>query len=146
MVDASLLGFARTGALGPIRLGLARDEVESLLGSPPSWLANSSKARSTIWKFEDVEIYFTDHVVTMLFCDAGTLTNGGEALRIDPWVIRRRLSQAAFEKAVVDAGMSFERRPGPVDQVHVVVNGVAVFSFDPDASGTFGLGYWQTDR
>ena len=146
MVAASLLTFARTGVLGPIRRGLTRAKVRAHLGGPPSWSLDGSEHRAAIWTFGDVELHFADDVVDMLFCDAGALTRGCEALSIDPWVVRRGLPQAAFERAVEGAGMVFERRLGFVGQVHIVVHGASLFAFDEGQDGVVGLRYWQTAR
>lgn len=69
-----LLEFVRSGALGPIRVGATRGEVQSALELPDQWTETGS-----IWKYGAVELHFIDERVWMIFSDDPSLA----ALAVD---------------------------------------------------------------
>lgn len=54
----SLEEFLRTGCLGQLQPGLTQQQVMDLLG-PPEDVGGNWKGKPTIWKYGDVEIFFT---------------------------------------------------------------------------------------
>lgn len=56
-----LLRFLRTGELGPLKCGLAREEVRRLLGDPQSWDGRESQAAD--WRYDFLSVYFEEHCV-----------------------------------------------------------------------------------
>ena len=151
LIEVSLLDFAKTGKLGPIYLGQSRIEVNSILGDPPLWGTQKYMSVSSIWRYGDIEIYFADEVVDMIFSDQGDFTNGGESIDIDPWIIRRGLERSYFERELASLGVSYTSEEWKIDasQAHVIVNEVSLFSFceiPEDEWDTKGLCYWQSGR
>lgn len=75
MIAASLLEFAITGNLGPIALGISRSDVYSLLGAPPLWSTSRHVQSAVIWRYQDIEIYFKNNLVEMIFTDHDDINN-----------------------------------------------------------------------
>ncbi len=151
MIEISLLEFAKTGKIGPIYLGLSRNKVHSILGDPPLWGTQDRMNIATIWRYEDIEIYFIDDVVDMIFSDHEDLNNGGVCINIDPWIISRGLDRLEFESELTAQGLSYISNQWKNDssQMLVIVNEVSLFSFcdkPEDEWDTKGLCYWQSGR
>ncbi len=100
MVSVSLCEFVRSGQFGPFMLGMARYEVQKLIGNPEDWGTESHCESATIWRYADIEFYFTDDKLRMIFTDHDDLTDGGSTISIDPWVVRRGLRLVEFESAL----------------------------------------------
>jgi hypothetical protein len=120
---ADLEEFARSGQLGPLSIGLKRDKVSALLGSPTDWLNETPVDRSAIWKYGDLELYFDDdEYVYMIHFDLFDVPVGGAALQLSPWVLRRGLPLEDLENALRSATIPFSSSPDKFnpDCVHIV--------------------------
>ena len=105
---ASLKGFARTGRLGPLALGMSRAEVRDALGPPMSWLAGKRVERSPLWKYGDAELYFdAAEKLEVIHFDWFEVPTGGPTLELHPWVIRRGLPLPQLEAALRAEGIDF---------------------------------------
>lgn len=150
MIPVSLCEFARTGLFGPLRLGMSRDEIQYSLGYPELWGTEVHRDSATIWRYSDIEFYFTDHELRMIFTDHDSLSNGGETLAIDPWIIRAGLSREQFDSALRAERIEFSiTRPtyDPRQRLVTTMSGVQ-FSFveerDPDwEDEELGLFSWN---
>jgi len=100
MISVSLRDFAATGEFGPIRLGTTRDEIRRQFGTPELWGSEERMEAARIWRYSEIEFYFADHILYMIFTDHDALTNGGDKCRIDPWIIRRGLPRDRLEAAL----------------------------------------------
>ena len=115
-ITVSMQDFLRTGEFGPVRLGMLRGQIRSLLGEPEDW-GPSPRAKHNvgIWKYGDIEFHFNEDVLWLLFADdIGTL-DGGKAIDFDPWVLS---GAASAESVLVDleaAGISCQRIPWSFD-------------------------------
>ena len=108
MVDASLLDFARTGAFAEIEVGHERSHVEAILGRPNDWgIAPEPIETAQIWKYGDIEFYFHDHELWMIFTDSFDVPTGGPSIALDPWIVRYGMSRQAFENALQASGIGF---------------------------------------
>ncbi len=112
-ITASLEDFARTGRLGPLSVGLNRDEVLKFLGAPTDFLAGKLVDQSAIWKYGDVEVYFADDVVSLVHFDRFEVPVGGPTLKIEPWVIRRGLPLDKLEDALRRSSIEFSAACDP---------------------------------
>jgi hypothetical protein len=121
-VEASLLDFLRTGALGPIRVGLSRDQIETLLGRPDNFSeAKTKDGQPAIYKYGEIELFFNDEQILWLIHadDLGWrpdgLLGGGPAIDLDPWVLRGGMTWEDVEPHLVAAGIAFTRRAWKYD-------------------------------
>jgi hypothetical protein len=105
----SLLTFVQSGRLGAIELGSTREEVETVLGLPPAWDAESKIDNARIWKYGALEIYFQEHIVWMIFTDDfGTELNMG-AIPFDHSGINGRMNEETLGKWLLAHGVEFKR-------------------------------------
>lgn len=116
MIVVSLKEFFRTGLFGPIELGMTRNEIISLLGTPDIW--GPSNARSfetaTIWKYCDVEFYFTrEHRLFQIFCDNIEISEDCEKMRIDYWVIHNQMAAETLKLALNQENIDYSIREVP---------------------------------
>ena len=144
-----MLEFIRTGELGPLRIGLTRSEVRSLLGDPPQWVAAEPKESSQIWRYGDVEFYFADETLVMIFADHDDRNKGSDALIIDPWIVRQDLMRNEFERELIGQGIAFRSSQWDIDpsQFHVKTDAGVTFSFVDEPEDEFdqpGLCSWKT--
>ncbi len=128
MVSVSLKDFAATGVFGPVVFGCTRTALEAVLGEPEATGGQSRKhRRPNIWKYGDVEFYFTrpggelDMIHIDHFFGQGRVPQGWGRLRIDPWVIREGLARETFLSAVEKAGCDYSIRAEPQFNQAVVV-------------------------
>ena len=148
MIKVSMLEFIKTGEFGPLCLGATRDEVKALLGDPPVWVAEESRDSSRIWRFGDVEFYFADDTLVMIFTDHDDRSKGTDALVIDPWIVREGLMRKQFEKELTREGVAFASAQWNIDpsQFHVKIDSGVQFSFvdEPeDECDELGLVAWH---
>jgi len=109
--------FARTGTLGPIKLGVSRSQIRAEIGPPTTWYINMAGMKndddvdaSPIWKYDDVELHFDDEEGVWLinFDDGIRKLWRCRALRLDPWVIRMGLPLEDLQNALRNAQISFK--------------------------------------
>ena len=80
--------FLRTGAFGPIRLGISRRHLRGHLGEPEDWGPTPrAKHNAGIWKYGDIEFHFNGDVLWLIFADNVEKMQGGRAIDLDPWVL-----------------------------------------------------------
>jgi hypothetical protein len=86
-VAVSLREFLRTGALGPIRLGMTRAAVVDMLGKPNAWsVVEITVGLPEIFKYGDIEFYFDEaDTLSAVHADSFDILSGGEALALDSW-------------------------------------------------------------
>jgi hypothetical protein len=148
MIKVSMLEFIRTGEFGSLRLGSTRGEVKALLGDPPDWVADDPKASSRIWRFGDIEFYFSDDTLVMIFTDHDNRSTGTDALVIDPWILREGLMRKEFEEGLTREGIAFASTQWDIDpsQFHVKMDSGVQFSFVDEPEDEFdepGLVSWH---
>jgi len=149
MIQTSIVELIRNGELGPLRHGLTHDRVRELLGSPPMWGPQRTEQRASIWRYGDIEFHFNNWVVSLIFSDHEDFTDGGPTLRIEPWIVRRGLSQDEFERNLKDMEVEFAVTKPDYDpsQTHVIVKSGIIFSFVDEAEEycpDSGLVFWST--
>jgi hypothetical protein len=111
-VIADLEEFARSGRLGPLSIGLHRNQVSDLLGPPTDWLNKQPVDRSAIWKYGDLELYYDDvDCVYMIHFDWFEVPVGGAALQLSPWLLRRGLPLEDLENALHSADIQYSTTP-----------------------------------
>src|SRR5690349_209628 len=115
MISVSLRDFAITGKFGPIQLGMTRAEIEQLLGAPELWGTEEQCEVATIWRYSEIEFYFANHMLKMIFTDHGSLADGGDTCDIEPWIIRRGLPRHEFEAALREGNVEFTVSRPPYD-------------------------------
>lgn len=79
---------------------MGRDEIWHLLGTPETWGTEEHSEGATIWRYSDIEFYFDNHRLHMIFTEHDALTNGGGTCAIDPWIIRPGLPRHEFESVL----------------------------------------------
>lgn len=142
-----MFDFVRTGELGPLRHGLPRATVRDTLGPPPDWNADQAVDLATIWRYGDIEFYFTEGALAWIFNDHQDLTDGGATLKIEPWIVRRGLPLGEFERHLKNAEVDFAIDLPHYDstQTHVIcVSGARFHFLNETAESKPGLFSWST--
>ena len=116
--------FVRTGNFGPIKLGISRVQIEEFLGAPDAWTAQDGKANASVWKYGDVEFYFQNHSLWMIFMDDFKVPKGGAKIELDAWIISGQLSCSKAEKHLELAAISYRKEAFPHSEngVHLIAN------------------------
>jgi hypothetical protein len=150
MISISLGDFVATGMFGPIQLGMTRSEIEELIAPPALWGIERRRDIATIWRYGEIEFYFLDHRLRMIFTDHDSLTNCGGTCEIDPWLIRPGLRRNEFEAALQAGNIGFEvSQPAYDTRQRLVLTSTSVeFAFledtDPECPGEqLGLFSWN---
>ena len=108
MTPISLLEFARTGAFAGIMIGHSRQLIESILGLPETWGMPPTRIETAeIWKYGDIEFYFHDDELWMIFSDTFEIPVGGASINLDPWIIRYGMRQHDFEAGLRQEHITF---------------------------------------
>ncbi len=144
-----MLEIARSGdgALGC--MGLDHSALQDQLGLPTMWGPEDDVQRAHIWRYGDIEFHFHDWKVCLICSDHGELTDGGESLTINPWVVNAGLPLSDFEKALKDHSIEFEKTSPVSDpsMVWVVTQESVKFTFAQDSdSAPMRLAGWSLDR
>lgn len=150
-MKASLRDFARTGALGLIELGMSRAAVEQHLGAPEEWNATARNYRSaTIWKYGDIEFYFQNDELWMIFADDFSVPTGGSKIELDAWIIRGNLCCSEAEHHLKLADIAYRKEDFPFNDngIHLITSAGTVLAFcDEDVSQiTLHSMYRKTER
>jgi tetratricopeptide (TPR) repeat protein len=115
-IELSLKDFIHTGGLGPIHLGMTRQEVLAILGEPESWGGSypgielpPGQVSAPIWLYGAIELYFghVQHRLYMIFTDhMDAVGKSGYAIRLDGWLFEKypldvkRMRTALFEEGI----------------------------------------------
>lgn len=137
-MKASLKEFIQSGSLNSLEVGMSRAAVEQSLGAPPSWEARARGYRKAdIWKFGDIELYFQDDVLWMIFADDFEVPNGGSQIELDAWIIRGELTQAQAEQHLAAEGIRYRQEAFPYNDngVHLVADSGTVLAFSGEDRG-----------
>jgi hypothetical protein len=112
MVTISLEQFVRTGILGPVRLGMTREQLRQILGDPAATGGTSRKYRvPSILKYGDLEFLFepNGHSLRTIYMDGFTVPRGGRSLDLDPWIVVGGMAIGTMEYALAAADIGFTR-------------------------------------
>ena len=116
--------FLRTGELGPVRMGMSRDDVLRVLGEPER-LGGTSKnhPQALIWKYGDVELHFdpgTD-LIALVYADGFDLPHGALGLALEPGWLRGGLPLDTALARLAEAELSSAMRVPDYDPGHAVL-------------------------
>lgn len=117
MVEISLRAFIRTGEFGPVRLGMTREEVAAVLGPPDATSAPPRKRRPpSFYKYGDLEFHFdlNDGTLWLIHMDGIAQVRapeGGERVKLDPWIIQAGLTTEALGAALTSVGVRYSIGP-----------------------------------
>ena len=118
MIAISLQSFLTTGVLGPVHLGMTRDQVRQLLGVPDQEGGTSRKYRiPVILRYGDLEFLYRpgEDSLHNIYMKIPHEPSGGHAINLDPWLLTRGLSIEAAEGAFREGGITFKRSTPPND-------------------------------
>ena len=120
-----------------------------MLGSPETWGMSSSQVETAeIWKYGDIEVYFHDDELWMIFTDTFDIPTGGPSLNLDPWVVRYGILQHDFEPELRKEDISFTCADNRHNQgeVNLTTDAKVCFTFRQSAKeyGSAGLCAMQT--
>jgi hypothetical protein len=109
---ASLKHFLRTRELGGIRLGMREDEVAAILGTPDAVGGTSRKyLKPSLWKYGDVELFFDRQTrrlgLIVINFWGPKVPSGGNAIHLDPWVIRGGLTLSRLIPSLDQEGIEY---------------------------------------
>jgi hypothetical protein len=152
MMVLALRDFLATGVVAGVPFGCDRQQLEAVAGEPEATGGVSRKHRQpVIWKYGDVELRFSrvsgglDMIHIDRFSSNEGAPQGWGGLRVDPWVIRERMSRDELLQALDGAGLAYTLRPKPEWNQEIVVTqaGVKVgLVCQPDQFSDFiGLAY-----
>ena len=108
-MKVSLQEFIRTDKFGALELGISRAQIEAILGAPDAWTAQDSQTNASIWKYGDVEFYFQNNTLWMIFMDDFTVPNGGSKIELEPWIISGQLTLSRAEKELKSAAIAYRK-------------------------------------
>lgn len=138
-----MLNFIRTGAFGPVTLGLPRSQVRALLGEPDDWSAEARNDDSAaIWKYGTTEFHFYADRLWLIHSDEFHTPHGGPQLELDPWELRRELTVPDLKCALETANIPYVCKPDPGNAGGVAIlagAGVRFLFAESDTPGSGGL-------
>lgn len=152
----SMLEFFRSGAFGPLHLGIMRAQIEAILGPPDDYLVLSRRERrryrekdhwrySRGWCYGDVELFFDDvHCLRAVHIDYlfERIPSGGEKIQLDPWILHPGLSLDEAKAACAESQLTYYIRPDSFQEevVHLVLATRIDLHFDREVEGSQSLG------
>ena len=113
-MKVSLREFIATGKFGALELGARRADVERYLGTPPQWGTPAKTPTSAaIWKYGDIEFYFQNDELWMIFADDFRVPRGDATLELDAWKIERTCTPKRMEQHLSAANIAFRAEDFP---------------------------------
>ncbi len=112
MISVSMMEFLRTGAFGPIHLGMPRTDVEEILAPPNAMSTTTSdNGLPAIWKYGDIEMHFEPNDnLSSIYTDEFDVPSGGQAIDLDPWILRRGIPWSEVEPQLAARHISYSER------------------------------------
>lgn len=103
--------FLETGEFGVIRLGMTRQQINEVLGTPRHWGPQDLKDTSEIWKYGSIEFYFPRRgdELWMIYTDHLNPLTGDDHFQLENWILSPELTLEAAEKHLTEAGIAFTR-------------------------------------
>ena len=136
-VDISLRAWIATGRFGAIQLGDTRSDVAAVFGAPTLWSTPAKTPdRAPIWKYGDIEFYFQDDNLWMIFADDFAVPRGNAQIELDAWIISGKLTLNAMERHLIRASIGYRKEIFPYSEngFRLITTGATVLSFSgPDA-------------
>ena len=104
----SLREWIATGKFGEITNGATRAEVCNCIGEAPNWgVPTTDIETAEIWKYGDIEFYFSGDLLWMIFTDDFEIPRGCEAFELDAWEIKRDCTLTEMECHLSEAGIVY---------------------------------------
>lgn len=120
----SLREWLATGKFGSIQFGDNRADVAACFGAPPQWSTPAkTAATAAIWKYGDIEFYFNNDKLWMIFADDFEIPVGNEQIELDAWKVGRTCTPSEMERHLNEAGIVYR-----VEDFPYVDNGVRLIS------------------
>jgi len=138
----SLEEFIRSGQLGPIKIGLSRNEVKTAFGEPNQWHSKSpSWKTANIWKYGDTEFHFRADKLWMIFFDEFDIPNVGDKLELDAWGLSNQvtLSQMESKLKVAEINYHCEQFSSDNERILLVSQAKTTLSFERQNDETLHL-------
>lgn len=110
VIKISLKDVLRQGTFGSIKLGMSREEIETILGKPDGVMQRKKDKYPTGFVYGDIEFYFvssSDNRLCTVYFDHFDIPKGNKKFLIDPWVIKGRTTRAEIENALAKANIPF---------------------------------------
>lgn len=151
--NVNLRDFARTGAFGPIHLGMSKDNVLEQLGKPPNWGPGTDMyingeyktsepqpfMEAPIWLYDAMEFHFEGDRLFLIWCDyLDELVSNGEVFQLDKWVFETEIpSREKLEQILTQEGFSFSH-----DEVlpKLILNSGMEFWYDEETALISAIG------
>jgi len=114
VIEIDLQDFLRSGALGPVQVGMTRDQVRHELGEPDATGGASRQYRTpSIWFYGSLELIFerSGPELVSIHLDGFDVPSGCNRIVLDPWCIRGAMPLEEAETALGLAGIGFSRHP-----------------------------------
>ena len=119
----SMRDFIFWGVLGPVRLGMSRQQVEAALGPPHvTNLAVRAARHPEIWCYAGVQLWFEEQPNVLerigadYFPDISYVdTSGTDWSLIDHWILRGDLALEEAEAALREVGLSYTKSEEDVE-------------------------------
>lgn len=134
----SLRDFAATGKFGAIELGTRRANVRDILSEPPNWGAPSENPeRAAIWKYGDIEFYFSEDVLWMIFTDDFNIPRGCEQFELDAWKVKSNCTPNEMKAYLSEENIAYrvENFPYIDSSVRLICESGTTMTFGSEDSG-----------
>ncbi len=116
MITVTLEAFFRTGMLGPVHLGMSRDQIQKAFGVPDDvGLVSRKYRRPSLWKYGDLELIFVQggDELTLIHLDGFQIPQAGGELQLDPWIIRGGMTRGLVEHHLTACSLPFQPIQSP---------------------------------
>jgi tetratricopeptide (TPR) repeat protein len=121
-IEVSLKDFIQTGQLGPIRLGMTRQEIYDLLGEPDGWTGTYPSLTDAtftpigprgfpLWAYGPIEFYFGEveqRLYTIYTDHLEWIGKRGKAIKLDGWLFEELSNINHVRDALRDMGISYK--------------------------------------
>ena len=146
----SIADTIESGRFGPLAIGVSRQDVGEMFGSPSDATTTNRKRTSCVWRYGSIEFHFDDELLSLIHCDADDLFDGGPYLIINQWKLRKRMPLDEL-KSILDAMnlhyTGCENRGAPDCVLRLDTGCSFGFVLDSNAGlGPTGLNSWSIQK
>ncbi len=131
-MEVSLKDFISGGPFGPVDVGMIRSKVQDAFGVPVDWEDEApTYKKANIWKYGDVEFYFQDDKLWMIFISEFEVPDGGDQIELDAWGLTGQFTRAEAEAKLKAANIEYHTEPFPYNDsgIHLVTKAKTVLAF-----------------
>jgi hypothetical protein len=136
--EVPLVEFIRTGALGPIEIGMPLRMVEGVAGPPSKWSEDvDEEGKISMWHYGDISLTFEDETLQSIDSDDFEIPAVGNSIIMQSSLLTNCLTLSQIEHELGEECITYEikNHPRSDSSIYLVAEGGATMTFRVEDEG-----------